>query len=147
MKKTLLKFFLDSQENETMMKIVNLSIDFRNRSPMRKGIFLYFNDCKIKKSSWKKRKKRNVFSKEKIYKLKKNLEFYFSDVEKQLKVFLGKLHQGSLDEIKKNSFFLKDLEKLVLRGGEILLNSQNFSQRKFLCSVFTWDFAGFQVKQ
>ena len=50
-KKAIPRNYSQEKENETMMKIVNLSIDFRNRSPMRKGIFLYFNDCKIKKSS------------------------------------------------------------------------------------------------
>ena len=126
-------FFLEFNETGTFDKIVKKSIDFLNKSRCEKALILMILSSKI---ALKEKPKKPLFPSEKIEEIVEKIVFFSSEFEAQIEVFFEKLHQGSLEGMKKNSIFLKELEKIVLKGTDLLKISQTFlSKRNFIKEV------------
>ena len=120
-------FFL--QNNEIFTNFFIKSLDFLHRSLCESWLFrMCESSKKIEKNEIFAENRR--FSAEKIREIRENSAFFFSEFSSQIEVFFEKLHQGALENMRKNVDFFPALETLIFRGVSFVKNTQDFFSKK-----------------
>lgn len=126
-------FFLDFNEKETINKIFSSIASFSDVVFCEKALL----------SQIKTNKKLITFdttlqiSQEKLQILKENTDFFLSSFSDQIEIFFEKLHQGSVNDMRKNLDYFSKLDKIIANGVNLLKITENFySKKAFVKQVF-----------
>ena len=126
-------FFLDYKENDTLIRMITGGLDFLNKSKCEKALILMINSSKNLQNQ-----ERGIplLSLEKIAEIKEKVDFFSGEFETQIEMFFEKLHQGSLEDMRKNSLFLQELDRIVAEGVDVLRNTETYLlKRNFIKEV------------
>lgn len=124
-------FFLDHKENDTLLRMITRGLDFLSKSKCEKALILMLNSPKSPQNMGI-----PLLSLEKIAEIKEKVDFFSGEFETQIEVFFEKLHQGSLEDMRKNSLFLQELDRIVAEGVDVLRNTETYLlKRNFIKEV------------
>lgn len=132
MKKTV--FFIEYNEKKVFSRLLIKIEEFLKFNLLDKTLFLMIEAGKNIEFNMKSKRR---FPIEKLAELKDRTSFYLGEFEEQISVFFEKLHQGAIEDMRRNLGFFFELEGVISRGVELIRNTQDFfNKRNFVKEVF-----------